>query len=79
MPLNWDKLGFEERAQAVLANIEGLDDAEISSAYEEWKKSGSESFDDLAFTALDLLAQKRGGLSGRQRARAALVRRGILE
>lgn len=79
MPLNWDKLGFEERAQAVLANIEGLDDAEISSAYEGWKKSGSESFDDLAWTALDLLALKRGGPSGWQRAKASLLRRGILE
>jgi len=79
MPLDWDRLDFEERAQAVLANIEGLDDAELSSVYEEWRHSRSESFDDLTRLALDALAQKRGGLSSQGRARASLRRRGILE
>lgn len=79
MPLNWAKFDFEERAQAVLANIEGLDDAEISSAYEEWRLSRSEDFDVLASIALDLLARKRGGLSAKERARASLRRRGVIE
>ena len=79
MPLNWGRLGFEERAQAVLDNIEGLDDAELSSVLEEWHQSQSESLDDLARLALDSLAHKRGGLSSKERARASLRRRGILE
>ena len=79
MPLNWAVLNFEEQAQAILANIEGLDDAEISSVYEEWRQSKSESLDDLTNVALDLLAQKRGSPSRRERARAMLRRRGVLE
>jgi len=79
MPLDWAKLDFEERAQAVLANIEGLDDAELSRVYEEWRQSQSESFDDLARIALELLAHKRGGLSAKERARASLRRRGVIE
>jgi len=79
MPLDWVKLDFEERAQAVLADIEGLDDAEISSVYEEWRSSGSEDINDLILVALDMISQKSGRPSGRERARASLRRRGIIE
>ena len=79
MPLDWGKLDFEERAQAVLANVEGLDDAEISSVYEAWRQLGSESLDALVLMALDLLSSKRGRPSSRERARARLVRKGTIE
>lgn len=79
MPLDWGMLDFEERAQAVLANVEGLDDAEISSVYEEWRQLGSENLDTLVLMALDLLSSKRGRPSSRERARARLVRKGTIE
>jgi hypothetical protein len=72
-------IDFEERAQAVLANVEGLDDAEISSVYEEWRQLGSENLDALVLMALDLLSSKRGLPSSRERARARLRRQGTIE
>jgi len=85
MPLDWMHLEVEERAQAVLDDIEGLDDAEVQSLLEEWRNLGygpleeNASLSELTRLALDVVARKNGAPTSRERARARLKRRGVIE
>lgn len=82
MPLDWRHLQGEEAAQAVLDDIEGLEDADVQSLLAEWRElEGSDDgrLSDLTRLALDFLARKSGAPTSRERARARLQRRGVIE
>jgi len=85
MPLDWVHLQNEERAQAILDDIEGLDDSEVQELLREWKDLGIDpldeqrSFSALTRLALDRLATKNGAPTSRERARTRLRRRGVIE
>jgi len=82
VPLDWMHLEGEEKAQAILDDIEGLEDAEVQSLLEEWRElegSDDSKLSDLTRLALDFLARKSGAPTSRERARASLQRRGVIE
>jgi hypothetical protein len=87
MPLDWDILDSEERAQAILDNIEGLYDKDVAALLEDWKQGYFDLGDETLVGSLARLTQmaqdcvtKRSGLpSGRERARANLVRKGLVK
>jgi len=78
MPIDWMPLSEEERAKYVLDNIEGIDDIEVQELFDEWKGS-EDSLNELTRNALDRIARKSGTPTSKERARASLVRRGVLE
>jgi len=82
VPLDWMHLQIEEKAQAILDDIEGLEDAEVQSLLEEWRElegSDDSKLSDVTRLALDFLARKNGAPTSRERARASLQRRGVIE
>ena len=87
MPLGWDNLDAEERAQAVLDNIEGLYDEDVAALFEDWKQGyfdvGDEALVEslarLTRSSIDRVAERVGLPSGRERARASLARKGLLK
>jgi len=82
VPLDWMHLELEEKAQAILDDIEGLEDAEVQSLLEEWRElegSDDSKLSDVTRLALDFLARKNGAPTSRERARARLQRRGVIE
>lgn len=79
MPLDWWNMDAEERAQAILDDIEGLSDADVQSILSAWKEAGTESETLLIRMAMDRLAEIGGAPTCAQRARASLKRRGVIE
>ncbi len=85
MPIDWMHLEIEGRAQAILDDIEGLDDAEVKNLLDEWRGLGygpleeNASLTELTRLALDVLARKNGAPTSRERARSRLQRRGVIE
>lgn len=85
MPLDWASLRFEEQAQAILDDIEGLDDAEIRAVFNAWKSLGygpaeeEWGLTELTRMALDAIARKHGAPTSEDRALASLRRRGVIE
>jgi len=85
MPLDWVHLQLEEKAQAVLDDIEGLDDSEVASLLQRWSDLEWDPLDaegalaELCRVALDTVAAKNGTPTSRDRAKARLRRRGVIE
>lgn len=85
MPLDWFHLGLEEKAQAILDDIEGLTDAEILLLLEEWRGLDYSPLDsdswlsELTRMAADKIAAKAGAPTARERARSRLKRAGTIE
>lgn len=78
MPLDWANMNSRERAQAILDDIEGLDDSDVQEILAEWQGL-DETENVLTRMALDRVASKHGGMTSKQRARASLRRRGVIE
>ena len=87
MPLDWDILDAEERAQVVLDSVEGLYDNDITTLLEDWKQgyfdegdvSLADSLSHLTQMAQDCVARRVGLPDSRARARANLARKGLLK
>jgi hypothetical protein len=82
MPLDWFHLDAEGKAQAVLDDIEGLDERELQTLLAQWRELdevGDRALASLQRMALDCIARKRGTPTSGDRARIRLQRRGVIE
>ena len=85
MPIAWEVLSQEERAQAVLDDIDGLTETDFQELLQEFGEMENVDTDaeramaELASRAQDRVFHKVGALTCKERARSRLQRRGVIE